>query len=251
MGHLPAGTGYLQLTSYSRQFSDAFSFTGNPAALTAISQFTAGLYSERRFLLEALSTYAAVAVLPTASGNFGFCGRYAGNAACHEAAGGLAYGRNLGSKLAVGVQFDYLTFAAAGYGAAATLQVGAGALVRLSPQVQAGLQANHPVRSGLGRKNPEALPAVYTAGLGYDASPQVFLSAEVQKVEDQPVCVRAGLHYQFAQKLLARAGVQSATAAYYLGFGVRLPHLRVDVSVSLHPYLGATPGLLLLYPVTE
>jgi hypothetical protein len=93
----------------------------------------------------------------------------------------------------------------------------------------------------------EMLPAVYAAGIGYDASPQFFIGAEVQKTEDKPLTVNAGMQYVFADNLIARGGISSATSVYYIGFGVKLKSIRVDVTASFHPYLGVTPGLLLVY----
>lgn len=238
---------YAKLTSYSRQFNDVFSFSGNQGALAAAKNFSAGVYSERRFLLNALSAYSAAAVLPTASGNFGIKGDYFGEADYNESSLGLAYAKALGSKAAVGVQFNYVGLKAAGYGSASTVNFDAAALFHLTPQLNAGVHVYNPVAASWGKDDVEKLPSVYTMGLGYDVSPQVYIGAEAEKVEDQPIGVNAGLHYQVAEKLIARIGVRSATQVYYFGFGVQLKDLRLDATASIHPYLGMTPGLMLLY----
>ncbi|NTS43075.1 hypothetical protein HRG84_19475 [Flavisolibacter sp. BT320] len=238
---------YVRLTGYSHQFRDAFSSCGNLGALGTTQPFSAGMYTEKRFLLNALTTLQASVVLPTTSGNFAWKGDYAGSAAYNESSAGIAYGRELGSNLAVGVQFNYFSLKAAGYGKASTVGFDAAVLLRLSSQLSAGLQASNPVGVSWGKNKGEKLPAVYTLGLGYDVSPQVFLAAEAEKTEDVPVSINAGIHYVLAEKLVARAGVRSATGLYYLGFGFQMNRFRVDVTVSVHPYLGTTPGLLLLY----
>jgi hypothetical protein len=245
------GSTYTKLTAYSNQFSDAFSFTANQGVLAAAKKFSAGVYSERRFLLKALSSYTAALVLPTASGNFGLKGDYFGEGDYNESSIGLAYARSLGTKAAVGVQFNYVGLNAAGYGSASTVNFDAGVILHLTTQLNAGFHVYNPVAASWGEGGAERLPSVYAMGLGYDVSPQVYIGAEVEKVEDQPIGVNAGLHYQIADKLITRIGVQSATSAYYFGFGVQLKTFRLDATVSLHPYLGTTPGLLLLYSSKE
>ncbi|HET7899163.1 MAG TPA: hypothetical protein VFL47_15865 [Flavisolibacter sp.] len=247
---LPAGSLYTRTTAYSRQFSDAFSFSANQGALAEVGSFSAGVYSERRFLLNALSLYSAAVVLPTTSGNFGFKGDYFGEVSYNESAISLAYGRSVSSKLAVGLQFNYLAIKAAGYGAASAVNFDAGAIVHVTPQFNAGVHVYNPVQKGWGKNKDEFFPATYSVGLGYDASPQVFVGAEVDKTDHQPIGVNAGLHYKLAEQFIARMGIRSASVCY-LGLGIRKNRLRIDVTASLHPYLGLTPGLLLLFLPTE
>jgi hypothetical protein len=247
----PGSFAYTRLAAYSNQFTNAFSFSGNTAALASTKRFSAGVFSERRFNLEGLAGHTAAIALPTASGNFGIRGDYFGGAAYRESAAALAYARNLGEKVAVGLQFNYFNLAAAGYGSASAINFDAGVMIRLTPQLNAGIQACNPVAATMGSEGTERMPSVYRMGLGYDVSKQVLLSAEAEKVEDQPVGINAGLQYQVADKITAIAGIRSATSAYYLGFGISLKNVRFDVAVSLHPYLGPTPGLLLLYSAPQ
>lgn len=245
---MPVSATYLRLTGYSQQFADAFSSGGNLGALARKQTFSAGLYSEKRFQLKELNTFNAALVLPAASGNFAWKGTYAGSPAYTESSAGLAYGRPLGRAVMVGVQFNYFSLKTAGYGKASTVGFDAGILLQLSPQLSAGMQAANPVGVSWGKAGLEQLPAVYTLGLGYDLSPQVFIALEAEKTEEQPVTVNAGLQYVVAEKLVTRAGVRTATELYYLGLGFQLfKALRIDATVSVHPYLGTTPGLLILY----
>jgi hypothetical protein len=243
----PVGIVYPFLQTYSTQAKDAFSFRSNSASLAGIKVFSAGLFSERRFLLQELSSYAFAVALPTLSGNFGLSGDYSGDGFYNETSLSLAYGRSLDKKVDFGLGFQYFLKKAAGYGAASVVAFDAGAVFHLTDEVQTGISVYNPVGVKFGKSGDEKLPAIYTAGIGYDASPQFFAGAEVQKVEDQPVNVNAGIQYIFAEKVMGRAGLSSATSVYYLGFGIKLQHLRIDLTASFHPYLGVTPGLLLLY----
>ena len=97
-----------------------------------------------------------------------------------------------------------------------------------------------------GKNNQEKLSSVYTVGLGYDASEKFFISTEIQKEEDQPVNVNAGMQYKFLPQLLARVGMSTATSSGWIGIGLTWKSLRLDVTSSYHPQLGITPGLLIL-----
>jgi hypothetical protein len=243
----PVGAVYTSVHTYSSQFKDAFSFRGNAASLAGIKKVSAGVFSERRFMLQDLSNYSLSAALPTASGNFGFRADYSGGQLYNEMTIGLAYGRKLGDKIDVGVQFHYFSLKASSYGAAAAFTFDAGAIFHLTEEVQTGVHVYNPIGMKTGKGGEEKLPSIYSVGIGYDASPQLFIGAEAQKTEDQPLTINAGFHYLFAEKLIARGGISSATSVYYLGFGVQLKSLRVDATASFHPYLGVTPGLLFIY----
>lgn len=237
---------YTRLSSYSSVATDAFSFTANPAALTVAKSFRAGLFSERRFLLQELSLYSAAVVLPTQSGSFGLSANYFGGPAYNESAVKLAYGRSLG-KMDAGIGFNYNGFKVAGYGSAAAINFEAGALLHVAEGLQTGIYIYNPLSSKIGKNGEEKLPAIYAAGFGYDASSRFYMGAEVQKAEDQPVNVAAGLQYRFTDGLLVRGGLSSATSTYYFGIGFLLNHLQIDVTASIHPQLGLTPGTMLLY----
>lgn len=243
----PVAAVYTGLGAYSIHHADVFSFTANQASLAGLKSTAAGVYAERRFLLTALSSYQAAAAIPTSSGNFGLKAVYSGAAEYNETQLGLAYARSLGSRMDVGVQFNYNGIRIAGYGNASAISFEAGTVLHLSDVLHAGIHVNNPVGGKFGKAQQEKLPAVYTAGIGYEASEKFFVSMEVAKEEEQPVTVNAGLQYRFLPVLLARAGVSAATSSVWLGIGLLWRTLRVDVTASYHPQLGVTPGLLLIF----
>ena len=62
---------YIKTGAYSHQQSDVFSFTTNQAALGQTKTFSAGVFGERKFMLNELNLFSGAAALPTHSGNFG------------------------------------------------------------------------------------------------------------------------------------------------------------------------------------
>lgn len=244
---VPVHAAFTKLFALQTQKPHPFSFVGNTAALAEQQSFSAGLFSERRFLQQELSQYQLALCLPTRLGNFGFRGDYFGQALYNETAAGLAYARKLGSKISVGVQFNYYGVNAGAYGNASGINAEAGVLIHLSENFRMGVQAYNPAGAKLGKNEEERLPAIYSLGFGYDVSGQIFFTGFVEKMEDRPVSVLAGLHYYFDKRLFASLGVNSQPATYTAGFGVQLKTFQLTALATLHQHLGLTPGLMMSF----
>ena len=247
----PVAASYTGLGAYSLNHVDVFSFTANQASLAQLKNNSAGVYGERRFLLSELNNYTAAIGLTTKSGNFGIKANYSGFTDYNETQLGLAYGRKLGSKLDIGAQFNYNAVRIAeDYGSATAISFELGTIFHLTDKLNAGLHINNPIGGKFGKDQLEKLSSVYGFGVGYDASEKFFISAEIEKEEDQPVNVNAGFQYKFIPQLLVRAGMASATSSAWLGLGLTLKSFRLDVTTSYHPQLGITPGVMMLIPLS-
>ena len=243
----PISLPYIDLSAYSKEQPDAFSFTANQAALAGIKQKSIGVYSERRFMLAATSAYRLAVEWPNRLGNFGLQMDYAGFKNFNENKIGLAYARNLGSVVAVGIQFDYYGYRVPGYGGASTLNVEAGAIFHFTEQLQGGVHVINPAGARLGKSTGEKLASSYSMGLGYDASSNFFAGAELVKEEDRPVNLIAGIQYHFEKAFFVRLGIETETGAVYAGTGIGWKDLRLDLSASYHPQLGFSPGILMMF----
>ncbi|HWJ25046.1 MAG TPA: hypothetical protein VNS32_00795, partial [Flavisolibacter sp.] len=65
--------------------------------------------------------------------------------------------------------------------------------------------------------------------------------------DNQPVDLFATVLYRFDERLFARAGLSASTSIFLMGARVVVNDFRIDVSASMHPNLGITPGLMLIY----
>lgn len=243
----PVAALYTGLGAYSYSHTDIFSFTSNQASLAQIKNAAAGIFGEKRFLLEELSLYKAIIAIPTKSGNFGFNAGYYGFSDYNESQIGLAYARKLGEKVDMGVQFNYNQIQIAGYGNTSAVNFEIGTVIHLTEKLHAGVHAYNPVGGKIGKNQEEKLASIYKVGFGYEASQKFFVSAEIEKEEDQEVNVNAGMQYKLLPQLMARAGIATATSNVYFGVGFFLKSFRIDVTAAYHQQLGITPGLLFLY----
>lgn len=243
----PVAALYTGLGAYSNNHLDPFSFTNNQASLAQFKNASAGVYGERRFMLDELSLYQLAIVVPTNSGNFGVKAGYFGFSEYNESQIGFAYGRKLGTKVDVGVQFNYNGVQISGYGNASAVNFEIGTILHLTEKLNAGVHVYNPVGGKFGKNAEEKIASVYGFGLGYEASDKFFVSTEIEKEENQNVNVNAGMQYRFLPQLLARAGIATNTSNVYAGVGLNLKTFRIDVVASYHPQLGVTPGLSLIY----
>jgi hypothetical protein len=243
----PVAAPYIGFGAYSLTHADVFSFIANQASLAQLKSAAAGIYTERRFMLNELNLYNAVIALPTHSGNFGLKTGYSGFNDYNETELGLAYARSLGMKMDIGAQFNYNSIRIGGYGGASAISFEAGMLLHITGKLHTGFHINNPIGGKFGKDQQEKLPTVYSTGFGYEASDKFFFSAEIVKEEDQPVNVNAGIQYKFIPQLLFRAGISSATSSLWVGTGLSWKSFRLDISSGYHPQLGLTPGLLLLF----
>lgn len=237
---------YVGLSAYNNSNKDAFSFTGNQAALATSNTSGIGVYGERRFMLNENSVYGLAAAIATNKGNFGIQLNYAGFSGFNEHKLGLAYARSLGKLIDVGVQFNYYGYRIPQYGNASAVNVEMGLLLHFTNKLTGGIHVYNPVGGKLGKEQNEKLASAYKFGLGYEASENFTVSAEIVKEEDRNVNVTGGVQYQFMKQLFARVGFISDTGSGFAGIGLGWKNYRLDVSGSYHPQLGFSPGLLFL-----
>lgn len=242
----PIAASYIGLGAYSMNHADVFSFSSNQAALAQIKAPAFGVYGESRFLLAETNMYSAIIAMPTEKGNFGLQADYFGFKNFNESQLGIAYARSLGNKLDLGIKFNYYSLTIPGYQRCSAVNFEIGAITHLTEKLHAGIHFYNPVGGYLSKTNSEKLTSIYKFGIGYEASENFLVSAEVVKEEDLPVNVVAGVQYNFAKQFFARTGISTENGSPYAGAGISWDNLRLDVSVSYHPQLGISPGLMLI-----
>jgi hypothetical protein len=121
-----------------------------------------------------------------------------------------------------------------------------GVICRFTEKLNAGIHFYNPVGGRLSKTENDKLSSIYSFGMGYEASDNFLVSAEIVKQEGLPVNVNAGVQYNFAKQFFARFGIASQNGSPYGGAGVSWKNFRLDISASYHPQLGLSPGLMLI-----
>lgn len=241
-----AGDPLLSMAGYTPGFADAFSQGSNASILASLRKRTAGIYAEQRFMIAEWKTAIAAAALPTRPGNFGCLLYYSGTENYAAIQTSLAYARNFGSRVDAGLQFHYNHATTPGYASSGGLGYSVSVLFHLNDKFSCGIHFSSQPEEGLPDKAVNKLPDKFGFGLGYKISELVFLTTEIIKEKNAPVNFNAGLHYAFHEKIFFRVAITSATSSWQLGAGIRWKQCRLLIMASVHPVLGATPGLLLM-----
>jgi hypothetical protein len=241
----PAGEGCLGLSAFIPGPGDVSSFSVDPAALGTIDHFSAGLYSEKLFLINEINTVLVNVALPVHNGGFAFNAMYSGTVGFAENFLTLSYGRKLNSKIDAGVSFNYNAVAIEGYGRNSLLSYKTAAFFHLNPKFHCALIIGN-LNSGMNEADVKWLPTVSTIGFAYIVSPLCFLSFKVEKQNSLPAIITGGIHYAFDKKLFVRAGFISGFPGFYFGSGIGWKQLDLLFLATIHNQLGLTPGLQLL-----
>ncbi len=244
---LPVSSSYLGVGTYSKSHIDLLNAGTNQAALAQIKSISAAVFSERRFLLENMNLHRASISLPTSGGTFAVNTGYFGAADYNESQVSLAYGKKLGDKIDIGVQFNYHNFRVAGYGNASAVNLEAGAIIHLTDKLHAGFHAANPAGGKIGKNGEEKLASVFKTGFGYEGSEKLVVNAEIIKEENQPIHIVAGFQYKLIPQIMIRAGISSTSSSGFAGVGLTLKKFRLDLTSSFHQQLGITPGLLIQF----
>lgn len=243
----PSAMRYIGIGTYSRHFTDAFSFTGNQAALCNTPSAQAGIYTERRFMLQELNLVSGAIALPMKNGGMGITVNRFGFTDYNEMQAGLAYSKKLSSQVDMGIQLNYNTITIAGYGNASAISVEIGSIWHFTERLHGGIHLYNPSGSKYGKNAVQKIPAVFKVGFGYEDGKNFFTSIEIAKEEGQPVNVNVGLQYAFYKQFFMRFGIATGANNTFAGIGLKWNVCRIDLSGSYHPQLGFTPGLSLIF----
>jgi hypothetical protein len=244
--HEPAENAYIKAGAYSIHFTDAFSFTSNPACLGTIKVFSCGILAERKWMLKELDNYQSTVCAPIGNGGIGISLQHSGDGDYSEQALELAYGKNLG-RLEMGMRFGYLRDQAAGYPGTGFGSTGIGIRYHVSDKCITGWELGLPVFGRAGNTNPERAPQFFRMGFGYEWGTDLFLALQLVKFPGLPVNTVGSLEYRYGDALFFSFGLSSLAGAIYFKSGWKKNRLCIQLYTEYVPVLGFSPGLLLLW----
>ena len=232
---------------FSQRHVDLFAFPLNAAALAGIKEHSAGLSGERLYMLPGLNHYTMLGCIETSSGNFGIDLHVGNYSLSSEFQFSLAYGRKISSRADIGGQLSYFSTSYPGYGGKQHFSMGAGFIFHFTEKMHAGISLQYPA-PGQRKKTASADPVTgYIAGLGWDASEKFLLSIIYCKTEKRAANLLAGINYSFLPGMGARFGISTSTSSPLLAYFITLQNMKLELGTSMHPQLGFSPRLQLVY----
>ncbi len=245
IGGRSAGMGNASVT-----FSDVWSIHNNQAGLAGLKNISVGFYYENRYSLKELSLKSAAFILPTNSGVFGLSMNYFGYENYNEKKIGLAYAKSFGEKFSAGLQLDYLsTHIGEEYGNRNTFTFELGIIAELTENLFLGAHVYNPLRAKLSDYNDERIPTIAKLGLSYIYSEKLLVSIETEKDINFSPVFKGGIEYKIIKEIYVRTGISTNPVLNTFGFGVKIKSLKIDFASSLHPVLGYSPQISMMYKI--
>lgn len=215
----------------------------NPAGMANLDCISLGLYYENRWLLPETAYKCGTFALPTKMGCLGLSFNQFGSWKYSENKFGLAYSKDFGRYLQMGLQLDYLWLHVGNdYGNYRALTFELGLQSQVTDRLTLGAYVFNPVSFRLEQTlNHERLPIVMRFGMAYSFTKDFVGQCEIEKdMEREGVSLRGGLEYEAARNFYLRAGAQTNPGILSFGLGYTLSFIQVDVAAQLHSQLGAS-----------
>jgi hypothetical protein len=232
--------------------NEVWATANNAAGLGSLTQPTAGIYFENRYLIPGLNLAAVAVALPmgdiepaavavparASRGVLGLEAQRFGGVLYSETRVGAAYGYQLG-VVSIGGRLDMLQVSLQDLGSRRVAVASLGGQATILPQrLSFGLYLYNISQAKLAEYQEERVPTVLRAGLAYHASKQVLLVAEAEKDVEHEAGLKAGLEYLPTPAVAVRLGYTTLSQQTTGGIGVRAGDFQFDYAAGWHSALG-------------
>lgn len=224
----------------------------NPAGMAYLDKFSFGLYYENRWFMPETAYKSAALAVPVKFGCLGLSFNQFGSSKYSENKFGLAYAKDFGPYLQIGLQLDYLLLnIGENYGKQSAVTFELGIQSQVTEKLRLGTYIFNPVSFKLEQSiNQEKLPIVFRFGAAYQFTKDFVGLCEIEKNTDhEGVSLRGGLEYEALKNFYLRAGVQTNPGLLSFGVGYEIRFARIDVAAQLHQMLGASIQIGIVFSI--
>ena len=245
----PLGARSAGMASASVTFTDVWSSANNQAGLGYLERPAAAVLYENRLNVKNLSIQSGALVIPINSTVVGVNYRYFGYSKYNESKFGLAVGKRLGEKFAMGVQMDYFhTHIADDYGNIGHLCGEIGLLYEPAEHLTVGAHLFNVLQNKQKVNLNERIPTIMRFGISYKIQDIATVSVETEKDLRMDAIFKAGLEYSIVEDLFLRCGVSNG-CMYQYTFGLGYSYKKkfsIDIAFVHHKYFGYNPHISLI-----
>lgn len=224
----------------------------NPAGMANLEKISFGLYYENRWMLPETAYKSGAFALPTKFGCLGLSFTQFGSSKYNENKIGLAYAKDFGRYLQIGLQLDYLLLKIGNdYGTFNAVTFELGLQSHVTDKLTLGTYIFNPINFSFKQTlNHEKIPIVFRFGLAYQFTKDFLGQCEIEKnTEREGVSLRGGLEYEAFKRFYIRAGVQTNPSILSFGLGYSISFARIDMAGQLHNELGASVQVGLVFSI--
>lgn len=224
----------------------------NPAGMANLERISLGLYYENRWMLPETAYKCGAFALPTNFGTLGVSFNQFGSSKYNENKFGLAYAKDFGRYLQIGLQLDYLMLKIGNdYGKYSAVTFELGIQSHVTDKLTLGTYIFNPVNFSFEQTlNHEKLPIVMRFGMAYKFTKDFIGQCEIEKdTERDGISLRGGLEYEAFKCFYIRAGVQTNPGILSFGLGYAIRFAQINVAAQLHNELGASVQIGMIFSI--
>ena len=224
----------------------------NPAGMANLERISLGLYYENRWMLPETAYKCGAFALPTKFGTLGVSFNQFGSSKYNENKFGLAYAKDFGRYLQIGLQLDYLMLKIGNdYGKYSAVTFELGIQSHVTDKLTLGTYVFNPVNFSFEQTlNHEKLPIVVRFGMAYKFTKDFIGQCEIEKdTERDGISLRGGLEYEAFKCFYIRAGVQTNPGILSFGLGYAIRFAQINVAAQLHNELGASVQIGMIFSI--
>ncbi len=225
------------LARTSSCLQDEWSMLGNIGGLGKAEKPVAAFTQEINFSIRSFSRTAASCVVPLSYGVAGLSLFRFGDALYSEQIVSVGFGNTFGIT-SIGVKLNYIQYRADGFGTKGLLSLSTGGITQLSKKILIGVYITNINQPKMSQTDHERLPTIVTAGLGVNASENIFVTTEIEKDLAYDPVWKTGMEYSFNNKFKARTGFNINPDAFFIGCGFVSSRLKLDYAFQYNPQLG-------------
>ena len=224
----------------------------NPAGMANLDKISLGLYYENRWMLPETAYKCGAFALPTKFGTLGLSFNQFGSSKYNENKFGLAYAKDFGRYLQIGLQLDYFLLKIGNdYGKFNAVTFELGIQSHVTDKLTLGTYIFNPVNFSFEQTlNHEKIPIVMRFGMAYQFTKDFIGQCEIEKnTERNGVSLRGGLEYEAVKNLYIRAGVHTNPGILSFGLGYAIRFAQINVAAQLHNELGASIQIGMIFSI--
>lgn len=224
----------------------------NPAGMANLERISLGLYYENRWMLPETAYKCGAFALPTNFGTLGVSFNQFGSSKYNENKFGLAFAKDFGRYLQIGLQLDYLMLKIGNdYGKYSAVTFELGIQSHVTDKLTLGTYIFNPVNFSFEQTlNHEKLPIVMRFGMAYKFTKDFIGQCEIEKdTERDGISLRGGLEYEAFKSFYIRAGVQTNPGILSFGLGYAIRFAQINVAAQLHNELGASVQIGMIFSI--
>ena len=242
-----SGARFSGMSNAAVAIPDLWSISQNQAGLAYLTDVSAGLHHESRYLVNELGMSALAIAIPREGASLGAQLNYFGYDKYHETKAGLSVAKMFNKRFAVGVQIDYFNTYVYSLPAVNRVTFEAGLMADVTDDVKLGFSVFNPLPAIDVNTQYDKLPTVFRLGSAYTFQEKGILSAEVEHEVNYQTILKAGLEYNLNEQFRARMGLSTGVTQFSFGLGYYVDRLKIDMAFAMQQVLGLTPYFTVSY----